>query len=47
MNYELKDYLNAINQTKKKLLDDDQEAVKGYPPFCLGIYIIMRKQKTN
>ena len=36
MKYELKDYLNAINQTKKKLLDNDREAVKGYPPFIIN-----------
>ncbi len=36
MKYELKDYLNSINQTKKKLLDDDEEAVKYYPPFIIN-----------
>jgi hypothetical protein len=36
MKYELKDYLNSINQTKQKILDDDQEAVKSYPPFIIN-----------
>ena len=32
--YELKDYLKAINQTKEKLLDtEDEEWVKKYSPF--------------
>ena len=41
--YELKDYLNAINFSKEKLLDtDDTEWVKKYPPFvinkCLSMF---------
>ena len=35
--YELKDYLNAINFSKEKLLDtDDTEWVKRYPPFVIN-----------
>ena len=41
--YELKDYLNAINFSKEKLLDtDDTELAKKYPPFvinkCLSMF---------
>ena len=41
--YELKDYLNAINFSKEKLLDtDDTEWTKKYPPFvinkCLSMF---------
>ena len=41
--YELKDYLNAINFSKEKLLDtDDTELTKKYPPFvinkCLSMF---------
>jgi len=37
MAYELKDYLNAINFTKKNLLDtDDTEWVKKYPSFIIN-----------
>ena len=35
--YELKDYLNAINFSKEKLLDtDDTEWAKKYPPFVIN-----------
>ena len=35
--YELKDYLNAINHTKEKLLDsDDEQWEKKYPPFIIN-----------
>ena len=35
--YELKDYLKAINQTKEKLLDtEDEEWVKKYPHFIVN-----------
>ena len=35
--YELKDYLNAINLTKKNLLDTDDETwEKKYPPFVIN-----------
>ena len=34
MSYELKDYLNAINYTKEKLLDSEDEMwEKKYAPF--------------
>lgn len=36
MKYELKDYLNSINQSKKNILDDDDQAVKEYPPFIIN-----------
>ena len=37
MSYELKDYLNAINLTKKNLLDTDDETwEKKYPPFVIN-----------
>jgi hypothetical protein len=43
MAYELRDYLNAINFSKEKLLDtDDTEWTKKYPPFvinkCLSMF---------
>ena len=35
--YELKDYLKAINQSKEKLMDgDDEEWEKKYPPFIVN-----------
>ena len=35
--YELKDYLNAINHTKEKLMDtEDEEWEKKYPPFIVN-----------
>ena len=35
--YELKDYLNAINHTKERLLDsEDEEWEKKYPPFVVN-----------
>ena len=37
MSYELKAYLNAINLTKKNLLDTDDETwEKKYPPFVIN-----------
>ena len=37
MTYELKDYLNAINHTKERLMDtDDEEWEKKYPPFIVN-----------
>ena len=34
--YELKDYLNAINQTKEPLMDtEDEQWEKKYPPFIV------------
>ena len=37
MMYELKDYLNAINQTKEPLMDtEDEQWEKKYPPFIVN-----------
>ena len=37
MSYELKDYLNSINFTKKNLMNsDDREWVKKYPPYIVN-----------
>ena len=37
MSYELKDYLNAINYTKEKLLDSEDEMwEKKYAPFIIN-----------
>ena len=37
MSYELKDYLNAINFTKKNLMDsEDKEWIKKYPAFIIN-----------
>ena len=36
MKYELTDYLNSINQTKKNILKDDAEATSGYPPYIIN-----------
>ena len=35
--YDLKDYLNAINHTKERLMDtEDEEWEKKYPPFIVN-----------
>jgi hypothetical protein len=35
--YELKDYLNAINQTKESLMDiENEQWEKNYPPFIVN-----------
>ena len=35
--YELKDYLNALNHTKERLMDtEDEEWEKKYPPFIVN-----------
>ena len=54
MSYELKDYLNAINLTKKNLLDTDDETwEKKYPPFiinkCLSMHYdtLMQANEMN
>lgn len=43
MKYELKDYLNSINQSKKNILDDDKIAESEYPPYivnrCLSSFL--------
>ena len=33
---ELKDYLYSINQSKKNLLNDNEDAVRKYPPFIIN-----------
>ncbi len=52
--YELKDYLQAINESKKPLLDsDDKTWEKKYPPFvinrCLSMFYdtIMHSNEMN
>ena len=32
----LKDYLYSINQSKKNIMDQDEDAVKKYPPFIIN-----------
>ena len=34
--YQLKDYLYSINQSKKNILDDDQDAVRKYPAYVVN-----------
>lgn len=36
MNYELKDWLNSINQTKKNIIDDDPKSEKEYSPYVIN-----------
>lgn len=36
MKYELKDWMNTINQTKQNIIEEDPEAEKGYPPFIVN-----------
>ena len=36
MMYELKDWLNAINQSKEKLMDENPECIKEYAPFVIN-----------
>lgn len=36
MRYKLTDYLYSINQSKKNILHEDKEAVKGYPAFIIN-----------
>jgi hypothetical protein len=43
MSYELKDWLNSINQTKQNIMDEDPTSIKEYPPYiinrCLSAHI--------
>jgi hypothetical protein len=43
MKPELKDYLYSINQSKKNIFENNDEAAKAYPPYiinkCLGYHI--------
>ena len=34
--YQLKDYLYSINQSKKNILDDDEQAAKKYPAYVVN-----------
>ena len=34
--YQLKDYLDSINQSKKNILDDDIDAERKYPPYIVN-----------
>lgn len=36
MTYELKHYLNSINYDKVNLMDQDEEAIKSYPPYIIN-----------
>ena len=36
MNYELKDWLNSINQTKINLMDENPESVREYAPYIIN-----------
>ena len=36
MKYELKDWLNSINFSKKDLLADDPTAISSYPPYIIN-----------
>jgi hypothetical protein len=36
MKPELRDYLYSINQSKKNLMDVNEDAIKAYPPFIIN-----------
>ena len=36
MNYELKDWLNSINQTKSNIMDTNPDSVKDYVPYIIN-----------
>jgi hypothetical protein len=36
MKYELKDWLNSINQTKKNIMDEDPSSIKEYAPYIIN-----------
>jgi hypothetical protein len=36
MKYELKDWLNSINQTKKHIMDEDPSSTKEYAPYIIN-----------
>jgi hypothetical protein len=36
MSYELKDWLNSINQTKKNIMDEDPSSKKDYAPYIIN-----------
>ena len=36
MKYELKDWLNSINQSKKNIMDEDPSSTKEYAPYIIN-----------
>jgi hypothetical protein len=36
MSYELKDWLNSINQSKTNIMDEDPSSTKEYPPYIIN-----------
>jgi len=36
MKYELKDWLNSINQTKKNIMEEDPSSTKEYAPYIIN-----------
>jgi hypothetical protein len=36
MSYELKDWLNSINQSKTNIMDEDPTSTKEYPPYIIN-----------
>jgi hypothetical protein len=36
MSYELKDWLNSINQNKKNIMDEDSSSIKDYAPYIIN-----------
>jgi len=36
MGYELKDWLNSINQTKNNIMEENTSAKKDYPPYIIN-----------
>lgn len=36
MKYELKDWLNSINQTKNNIMDEDSESIRQYSPYIIN-----------
>jgi len=36
MTYELKDWLNSINQSKKNIMDEDPSSIKDYAPYIIN-----------
>jgi hypothetical protein len=36
MTYELKDWLNSINQTKRNIMDEESSSIKEYAPYIIN-----------
>jgi hypothetical protein len=36
MSYELKDWLNSINQSKNNIMDQDIDSISQYPPYIIN-----------